>query len=90
MEVREKRVEVLIRPFQRADFSAAIKRTERFEADFKLSEHEVSYPPQGVGPVTGKVKVECPKTGRERVYEAGNGTSWFHEFEKDLTAGNFD
>ena len=80
---------MIVDPTEREDFYALIKRAGHSEADFELFEQEERW--SGLsGSVQGKVKIKNVKTGIERDYEAGSGTSWPAKFYDDLISGAFE
>jgi hypothetical protein len=79
----------ILTPGQREDFDAVVKSRRRSPDEFEI--HERQHPMVGadVQPVRGQVEVRDTGSGVVRTYQAGHGTSWVFEFEKDLAAGLF-
>jgi hypothetical protein len=71
------------------DFRAALRRHGLAESGFDVSSLERPLPVGRISPTTGMVTVRNKKTGAKRTYEAGHGTAWVVQFEKDLNAGHF-
>lgn len=56
---------------------------------FEVTELSDASAHRGVFPVTGSVHVANKATGKARRYQAGHGTSWASEFDRDLAADAF-
>ncbi len=80
---------MLISPSENEDFDNALARAGYQKENFEVIPKVNPFPAQGVGPVTGSVTVKNKLNGLERTYEAGHGTAWVVQFEKDLRTGAF-
>lgn len=52
---------------------------------FEVTEISDANAQRGVLPIKGSVHVINKATGKSRSYQAGHGTSWTIEFDRDLT-----
>jgi hypothetical protein len=72
------------------DFEAALKEHGRRVEEFDLSAmpSELDSLP-GISALRGSVMIQHRKTGVQKTYNTGHGTSWVVDFSDDLRAGFF-
>lgn len=68
------------------DFETELKRYRRIHDEFEISERVYPMVGTGIQPMVSDVTVRNRRTGAERLYHAGQSSSWVAEFARDLAA----
>ena len=72
------------------DFHSTLKKHGHSNDNFEVSFTENPIPADGsIHPLSGSVTIKSTKSGVERVYTTGHGTSWVVEFDEDLRTNVF-
>lgn len=71
------------------DFWGSVNRHGYRNADFEITQKPNPTSGAGVQAVTGTVTVRCKRSGVERTYRAGYGSTWPAEVDQDLARGVF-
>ena len=72
------------------DFEAELRRHKRSEDEFDIvatPQKPLSQQAGVISPYGGTITIKNKKSGAERTYPTGHGSSWVADFSADLEAG---
>lgn len=81
--------EGLIGSDEYTDFSNSIKKCGLNENDFKIETKRTDHNNDGIYFIFGTVTITYKPTNKSRIYKAGHGSFWPHEFDNDLNKKYF-